>query len=102
MSPMPPRPRRVARSLSVAALTALALAGAPALAEPTIVPPRMTSSQDVAYPENAKGDAEVILAITVEKDGTVRSATAESGPEPFASAAADAALSWRFEPATRD
>ena len=67
-----------------------------------IVPPHLAMQPDVVYPPNAKGDASVILRITINADGTVRNAQVADGDEPFASVAAEAALSWRFEPATRD
>jgi TonB family protein len=67
-----------------------------------IVPPRLASSASVPYPEGASGSATVVLSVTVNADGSVRSARAVEGEEPFASAAAEAAASWRFEPAERD
>ena len=56
----------------------------------------------VAYPEGAEGDASVTLVLTIGKDGQVQLAEVETGAEPFASAAKEAAASWRFEPATRE
>ncbi|WP_437319381.1 TonB-dependent receptor plug domain-containing protein [Sorangium sp. So ce385] len=53
------------------------------------------------YPPGEAGDAAVVLRITVRADGTVSEAEAVEGTEPFASAAARAAPSWRFEPARR-
>ncbi|HEX7671385.1 MAG TPA: TonB-dependent receptor plug domain-containing protein, partial [Polyangiaceae bacterium] len=70
-----------------------------------VVPPRLVSSPEVPYPPDppaATGDAVVVLELTVGADGSVRSAHAVSGGEPFAGAAVEAALTWRFEPATRD
>lgn len=69
---------------------------------PAIVPPHLAVSPDVVYPPNAKGDASVILRLTINADGSVRNAQATDGDEPFVSAAVQAALTWRFEPATRD
>jgi TonB family protein len=43
-----------------------------------------------------------MLLVTVNSDGTVRSARAASGAPPFDRAAAAAARTWRFTPATRD
>ena len=57
---------------------------------------------DVPYPPEAKGDASIILRLTINADGTVRDAQATEGEEPFATAAVQAATRWRFEPATRD
>jgi TonB family protein len=67
-----------------------------------VVPPRPDAPPQVTYPKGAEGDASVVLILTVEKDGTVRAAEVEEGHEPFASAAKQAAATWRFEPATRE
>jgi len=69
---------------------------------PAIVAPRLAIQPDVPYPPNGKGDASIILRLTINADGLVRDALAAEGDEPFASAAVQAALTWRFEPATRD
>ena len=74
----------------------------PAPPAPAIVPPRLAMQPEVAYPPNAKGDASVILRLTINADGSVRDAQAAEGDEPFTSVAASAAMTWRFEPATRD
>ena len=66
------------------------------------MPPKLLTSPDVTYPEGASGEATVVVVITVNADGSVREARAESGDEPFATSAASAALGWRFEPAMRD
>lgn len=67
-----------------------------------VVPPRLISEPTVEYPADANGDALVVLAITVNVDGSVRTVRALEGAEPFASAAVRAAETWRFEPATRN
>jgi TonB family protein len=77
-------------------------AAAPPVAVSPVVAPTIDPPPKVAYPAGATGDAEVILVLTIEKDGKVRSVDIESGAEPFASAAKDAAAAWRFQPATRD
>lgn len=46
-------------------------------------------------------DTQVILELVVTKDGLVKSAAVQSGSEPYASAAANAAREWTFAPATR-
>ncbi len=67
-----------------------------------IVPPRLTSPAKVNYPDGAKGNAVVVLTLTVENDGSVGQPRVMSGAEPFASAAVEASRSWSFKPATRD
>lgn len=83
------------------ALPGVAHAQAPAEA-PILVPPRIQAPPEIPYPEGAQGDGEVLLTITVQKDGSVRSVEVVKGAEPFASAAKDAALQFRFDPATRN
>lgn len=67
-----------------------------------IVPPHLAMQPDVPYPQDATGDASVILRLTVNADGTVREVQLADGDEPFASAALQAARDWKFEPALRD
>lgn len=107
------RMRSAGRAPLVAALLAGALAASPAAAQPApsasvaasappaIVPPKATTPLTAAYPEGAEGDATVVLLVEIGADGTVVSATPERGVDPFATAAATASASWRFEPATR-
>jgi hypothetical protein len=59
------------------------------------------SDPSVAYPAGASGDATVVLVVTVNIDGTVRTAVPETENEPFSIAAASEALGWTFTPATR-
>ncbi|WP_437548340.1 TonB-dependent receptor [Sorangium sp. So ce367] len=66
-----------------------------------LVPPTPLTPLGADYPAGAHGDATVRLVLTVNADGTVRSAVAEDGVEPFASAAVAAATAFRFAPATR-
>ena len=75
----------------------------PAAAEdlPTLTPPVPATGTDVPYPSGAEGDARVVLELIVEKDGSVSSATAVEGAEPFAEHARQAVLGWRFVPAQR-
>jgi len=87
------------------ALTVLALLLAPAIAhaqQPKLVAPKQIEAPTVPYPEGATGDAEVIVQITVAKDGSVEAVKVLDGEEPFAAAAAAAAWSFHFEPATAD
>ena len=74
-------------------------APAPAPAR-ALVPPRLVGSPEVGYPKGARGDATVVVTVTVGVDGSVRTAHAV-GDEPFASAAEQQIGLWRFEPATR-
>jgi len=75
----------------------------PAAAEdlPTFTPPVPATGTDVPYPSGAEGDARVVLELIVEKDGSVSSATAVEGAEPFTQHARQAVLGWRFVPAQR-
>jgi TonB family protein len=68
--------------------------------EPELAAPRILSAP-LTYPAGGQGQAEVLLELIVGRDGTVRSASVESGPEPFASAALEAVRDFRFEPARR-
>src|SRR5882672_10491580 len=55
-----------------------------------VVPPKLLSDAKVAYPSGGKGDAMVVLRLTVNADGTVRRAqTGRPFPPTFASR-------WRF------
>lgn len=67
-----------------------------------VIPPRVDHVTQVPYPTGGEGNASVVLVLTIDKDGKVRSAEVERGDEPFASVARDAATAWRFVPATRD
>src|ERR1019366_6038298 len=64
-------------------------------------PPRLLSATVVAYPDGASGGATVLLIVTVNTDGTVRSAVPTESHEPFSGVASAAARSWRYEPAMR-
>jgi TonB family protein len=94
--------------LRVASLAFVLIAfGSPLLghAQPATEPvtsPRPAQPTQVEYPALAHGDAEVVLELTVTKNGAVRELSVVSGLEPFASASLGAAAGWRFEPATRD
>jgi hypothetical protein len=96
-----------------AALAAVLSAPSLAFAEPApvaprpaaaavLVAPKLLSDPVVAYPQGATGEARVVLALTINADGTVRQATASAPNEPFSSQAAGAALGWKFAPATRN
>jgi TonB family protein len=87
---------------ALAFVTSMGLAQASPPATPAALePPRLVSETTVPYPEGAHGNGIVVLAIVVNADGTVRSAVPVDGNEPFSSAASRAAMTWRYEPATR-
>ncbi len=58
-------------------------------------------STPLQYPDGESGEHEVILALTVAKDGTVSEAMAVKGAPPFSTLAAEAAKAWLFRPAVR-
>jgi TonB family protein len=72
----------------------------PKLIATPIVPPRAVSTP-IAYPSGQQGDHEVVLELTISKQGVVSAATAISGDALFAASAIDATRTWTFEPATR-
>lgn len=91
-----------ARSIVLLLLALLAWSSV-AMAQPrAVVPPRAKDVPQVSYPKGGRGDAEVVLVLVVDADGSVRSSEVQTGEEPFAEAARKASASWRFSPATRD
>ncbi len=48
---------------------------------PVLVPPRILGTPDVTYPEGGQGAAEVILVLTVQKDGHVSHVEVAQGKE---------------------
>jgi hypothetical protein len=68
----------------------------------SISAPVPIGSVDVAYPAEARGDAEVELELLIAEDGTVSRSTVRSGPPSFAEAARARAEGFRFKPATRN
>ena len=73
---------------------------APARVEQIVLP--VAISTPLEYPEGAGGEHEVLLVITISKDGQVVQATSLKGDPPFTTHAAEAAKKWTFHPATRD
>jgi TonB family protein len=69
---------------------------------PVLVMPVRETAPEVPYPEGAKGDARVMLVLTIDKEGAVQNVVVQEGTDPFAAAAVLAAYGWRFNPATRD
>jgi TonB family protein len=95
--------RRLAVALAVWALASLgAPANARAESTANLVAPKQVEGPQPSYPPGARGDAAVLLEIEVAADGSVTRASVLEGEEPFAAAAREAALRFRFEPATRD
>jgi TonB family protein len=68
---------------------------------PNVRPPEPLD-MPVEYPAGATGEGRVTLHIVVEADGHVSRAEPQEGEEPFRTAAAEAALHFRFTPAERD
>lgn len=66
----------------------------------SVTPPRVLEAS-VVYPPGGSGVARVLLELVIERDGSVGSAQAITGDEPFASAALEAVHEWRFLPAKR-
>jgi hypothetical protein len=66
-----------------------------------VIAPKLLSNLEVRYPDGAKGDATVVLTLTINKDGQVSQAVPAEISEPFSSQAVGVALGWRFTPATR-
>lgn len=74
--------------------------------KPVIVPPKLIHFEHAPYPAEAQAqglEAEVILKLTVERDGSVSAAEVVTPQgHGFDEAATQAALKFKFEPATRD
>ncbi|MEI9937941.1 MAG: TonB family protein [Pseudomonadota bacterium] len=75
-------------------------APAPVRAPEPVTAPRALSTP-ISYPAQAQGEQEVVLELTIAKEGTVTTALALSGEPPFTDAARAASKGWRFEPAKR-
>ncbi len=69
--------------------------------DPPIEAPAPITSTEVPYPQDAHGEASVVLEIVVETDGSVSSVDVVEGSPPFAEHARAAARGWRFVPARR-
>ncbi len=66
-----------------------------------VTEPKALAPLAVDYPEGARGDAVVIVELTVDVDGRVVEARSVADDGVFGRAAVDAATQWRFSPATR-
>lgn len=88
---------------AVVFLLALTLGGPAHAAEPpVIVPPVLESGGTAPYPEEATGDAVVVLELLVTEAGTVSEVVVLDGDAPFTEVAREAARGFRFAPATVD
>ncbi|HKY40184.1 MAG TPA: TonB-dependent receptor [Polyangiaceae bacterium] len=58
-------------------------------------------STPLVYPEGARGQATVVLELTLDREGRVLDALALTGDAPFRDTALAAAQGWRFTPALR-
>lgn len=102
------RTRRWQRLCVMATLSVAAAAAAPARADdrtgaaaPELVAPRLLDAPPVRYPPSGSGDANVALALSIDKEGKVSHVEILTGDEPFAAAALAAAAAFRYEPARR-
>jgi len=75
-------------------------APAPVPSPEPVTPPRAIATP-LDYPARAQGEEQVVLELTINEDGTVRTALAISGEAPFADAAVAASRNWSFQPAHR-
>jgi hypothetical protein len=88
---------------SLIAFGALALMSRLALAQaPEIDPPRQLTNEPVPYPPGGSGEAEVLLELTIGRDGTVTAARPLRGKSPFRERALIYAKNWKFEPARKN
>ncbi len=75
-------------------------------AKPVVVMPEIVSFVDAPYPPEAKAagvEGSVVLKLTIDRDGNVSEAEVlEPAGHGFDEAARDAALKFKFKPATRD
>ena len=69
-----------------------------------ILPGRLAFKTDPKYPKDArkqKGEGDVVLEVTIEKNGAVNEISILSGDLVLADAAVDAVRAWTFEPYTQ-
>ena len=93
-----------ARAVGIAAVCSLCAQGwaRDETVQPAVSPPRPVGGLTTPrYPAGARGPAAITVELAVGRDGLVHEGRAVTGREPFASAALDEAMDWRFEPATR-
>lgn len=91
------------RSRGLVVATALVLASTRALAQGPATPPEVLTHVDAVYPADAgQAHADVVLFVTVDKEGRVDSVeVVQSGGKTLDEAAVVAMRQWRFRPAMR-
>ena len=70
--------------------------------EPEAITRPHAVSVAVEYPKGGLGEQEVVLELTISKEGTVAEARALKGDEPFSTQAVRQSKQWLFEPARRN
>jgi TonB family protein len=73
----------------------------PETAPPDVLVAPAPLETPIEYPEGQTGSAQVVLELTLDASGQVRSAQVIDGDPMFAAAALHAVERWRFSPATR-
>jgi TonB-dependent Receptor Plug Domain/TonB dependent receptor/Gram-negative bacterial TonB protein C-terminal len=68
---------------------------------PTLTMPTLLSEPAAPYPEGEHGEANVVVAIVLNRDGSVRTVSGAGAGPAFVAAAERAALTWKFTPARR-
>ena len=69
---------------------------------PRVTLPTAVEGNAVHYPDGETEDAELILELVIDEDGSVLTATKVTGDASFADQALEDAKAWHFVPATRD
>ncbi|HWL87595.1 MAG TPA: hypothetical protein VNO21_17445, partial [Polyangiaceae bacterium] len=54
---------------------------------PSLTPPKITTTETVPYPDDARGDSVVVLELLIDTSGAVGEVKVIDGVEPFAAAA---------------
>lgn len=67
----------------------------------SIIAPKPLLTDEVPYPFDGTGDADVVLTLLISDAGNVREIRAATGPEPFVSQARASVARWTYEPAQR-
>ena len=86
--------------LILSCLLAATLARTKEPAASAFEPPEVASSTEPVYPAMAIGSGTVVLAVSLDADGTVQNVKVVKDSEGFRSSALDAIMDWKFKPAT--